>query len=142
MQCPLTVTGICTSAEGGQANHLADRRELIFFTMPSLDKVRTDMLNRIPSCTTARLHRRSAAVFCLTRTTCSPVPKNSTEQSKNDCPPFRDVLFNKTFLVKQAGKLRAVIVERFPSGQREQTVNLSAKPSEVRILPSPPQFSM
>ena len=27
---------------------------------------------------------------------------------------------------------------RFPSGQREQTVNLSATPSEVRILPSPP----
>ena len=27
--------------------------------------------------------------------------------------------------------------ERYPSGQREQTVNLSAKPSEVRILPSP-----
>jgi hypothetical protein len=26
---------------------------------------------------------------------------------------------------------------RFPSGQREQTVNLSASPSEVRILPSP-----
>ena len=26
---------------------------------------------------------------------------------------------------------------RYPSGQREQTVNLSAKPSEVRILPSP-----
>ena len=26
---------------------------------------------------------------------------------------------------------------RFPSGQREQTVNLSVKPSEVRILPSP-----
>ena len=26
---------------------------------------------------------------------------------------------------------------RFPSGQREQTVNLSAQPSEVRILPSP-----
>ncbi len=29
-------------------------------------------------------------------------------------------------------------VERFPSGQREQTVNLPAQPSEVRILPSPP----
>ena len=28
--------------------------------------------------------------------------------------------------------------ERFPSGQREQTVNLPALPSEVRILPSPP----
>jgi hypothetical protein len=28
--------------------------------------------------------------------------------------------------------------ERFPSGQREQTVNLPAQPSEVRILPSPP----
>ena len=30
-------------------------------------------------------------------------------------------------------------VERFPSGQREQTVNLPAQPSEVRILPSPPR---
>ncbi len=29
-------------------------------------------------------------------------------------------------------------MEGFPSGQREQTVNLSAKPSEVRILPPPP----
>ena len=28
----------------------------------------------------------------------------------------------------------------FPSGQREQTVNLSAKPSEVRILPPPPSL--
>ena len=28
--------------------------------------------------------------------------------------------------------------ERFPSGQRGQTVNLLAQPSEVRILPSPP----
>ena len=30
--------------------------------------------------------------------------------------------------------------ERFPSGQREQTVNLPAMPSKVRILPSPPDF--
>jgi hypothetical protein len=29
-------------------------------------------------------------------------------------------------------------LERFPSGQREQTVNLPAQPSEVQILPSPP----
>ena len=29
----------------------------------------------------------------------------------------------------------------FPSGQREQTVNLSAKPSEVRILPPPPTLA-
>ena len=29
--------------------------------------------------------------------------------------------------------------ERFPSGQRGQTVNLLATPSEVRILPSPPE---
>ena len=28
--------------------------------------------------------------------------------------------------------------ERYPSGQRGQTVNLLAMPSEVRILPSPP----
>ena len=31
-----------------------------------------------------------------------------------------------------------IIQVGFPSGQREQTVNLSAKPSEVRILPPPP----
>ena len=31
-------------------------------------------------------------------------------------------------------------VEGFPSGQREQTVNLPAKPTEVRILPPPPYF--
>jgi hypothetical protein len=31
-------------------------------------------------------------------------------------------------------------MEGFPSGQREQTVNLSAQPSEVRILPPPPQL--
>ena len=31
--------------------------------------------------------------------------------------------------------------ERFPSGQREQTVNLPAMPSKVRILPSPPFFA-
>jgi hypothetical protein len=38
-----------------------------------------------------------------------------------------------------AGGLDQVVTsERFPSGQREQTVNLSAMPSEVRILPSPP----
>src|SRR5699024_12650766 len=29
-------------------------------------------------------------------------------------------------------------VEGYPSGQREQTVNLSAQPSEVRILLPPP----
>jgi hypothetical protein len=30
------------------------------------------------------------------------------------------------------------ILEGFPSGQREQTVNLPAEPTEVRILPPPP----
>ena len=29
-------------------------------------------------------------------------------------------------------------MEGFPSGQREQTVNLPAKPTEVRTLPPPP----
>ena len=33
-------------------------------------------------------------------------------------------------------------MERFPSGQRGQTVNLLAMPSEVRILPSPPVNSV
>ncbi len=35
---------------------------------------------------------------------------------------------------------RSISVGGFPSGQREQTVNLSAKPSEVRILPPPPRI--
>jgi hypothetical protein len=35
------------------------------------------------------------------------------------------------------GSMLIILEERFPSGQREQTVNLPAKPSEVRILPSP-----
>lgn len=30
------------------------------------------------------------------------------------------------------------LVEGFPSGQRDQTVNLTVLPSEVRILPPPP----
>ena len=30
--------------------------------------------------------------------------------------------------------------EGYPSGQREQTVNLPAQPSEVRILPPPPLY--
>ena len=29
-------------------------------------------------------------------------------------------------------------LEGFPSGQRDQTVNLTAQPSEVQILPPPP----
>jgi hypothetical protein len=35
---------------------------------------------------------------------------------------------------------QAFSMEGFPSGQREQTVNLSAQPSEVRILPPPPRL--
>ena len=30
----------------------------------------------------------------------------------------------------------------FPSGQRDQTVNLTAMPSKVRILLPPPQFAV
>jgi len=30
-------------------------------------------------------------------------------------------------------------LEGFPSGQRDQTVNLTALPSKVRILPPPPK---
>ena len=33
---------------------------------------------------------------------------------------------------------RLLFLEGFPSGQRGQTVNLLAPPSEVRILPPPP----
>ena len=42
------------------------------------------------------------------------------------------------FAGSTAGLKEDLNVERFPSGQREQTVNLPAKPSEVQILPSPP----
>ena len=33
-----------------------------------------------------------------------------------------------------------LVMARFPSGQREQTVNLPAMPSKVRVLLSPPFF--
>ena len=35
-----------------------------------------------------------------------------------------------------------IFVERFPSGQRDQTVNLPAQPSKVRILLSPPSAAL
>ena len=44
--------------------------------------------------------------------------------------PTSGTTFNKVYNV----------VERFPSGQRDQTVNLPAQPSKVRILLSPPFF--
>jgi hypothetical protein len=37
--------------------------------------------------------------------------------------------------------IRLDFVEGFPSGQRDQTVNLTALPSKVRILP-PPEVGM
>jgi hypothetical protein len=36
--------------------------------------------------------------------------------------------------------IRSALVEGFPSGQRDQIVNLTALPSKVRILPPPPLF--
>ncbi len=36
--------------------------------------------------------------------------------------------------------MRLALVEGFPSGQRDQTVNLTALPSKVRILLPPPSF--
>ncbi len=38
--------------------------------------------------------------------------------------------------------MRPTLVEGFPSGQREQTVNLPAPPSMVRIRPPPPLFNL
>ena len=43
-----------------------------------------------------------------------------------------------SFLYQIFGLKKDLDLERFPSGQRGQTVNLLAMPSEVRILPSPP----
>ena len=40
-----------------------------------------------------------------------------------------------------SSNLDTLFVEGFPSGQREQTVNLSAMPSEVQILPPPPSLT-
>src|SRR6266851_4930482 len=52
-------------------------------------------------------------------------------------------LFNDLMLLRFDTTVRklldcAVSSEGFPSGQREQTVNLPALPSKVRILPPPP----
>ena len=43
-----------------------------------------------------------------------------------------------TIRVKREKIDRLKVSEGFPSGQRGQTVNLLAQPSEVRILPPPP----
>ena len=47
-------------------------------------------------------------------------------------------LFDTPRLFRQNREFRS---EGFPSGQREQTVNLPAMPSKVRILPPPPGSS-
>ena len=47
-------------------------------------------------------------------------------------------LFDTPSLFRQNREFRS---EGFPSGQREQTVNLPAMPSKVRILPPPPVSS-
>ena len=44
-----------------------------------------------------------------------------------------------TIMVKREKIDRLEVSEGFPSGQRGQTVNLLAQPSEVRILPPPPR---
>ena len=48
-------------------------------------------------------------------------------------------------LIDKAGRppaqLAVYVLEGFPSGQRDQTVNLTALPSEVRILPPPPEIT-
>ncbi len=40
--------------------------------------------------------------------------------------------------VVRSNRIAGSIVEECPSGQREQTVNLPAQPSEVQILSPPP----
>ena len=40
------------------------------------------------------------------------------------------------------GGWREVLTDGFPSGQREQTVNLSSLTSKVRILPRPPKSQL
>ena len=37
-----------------------------------------------------------------------------------------------------APRTSSLVLAGFPSGQRDQTVNLTAMPSKVRILPPPP----
>ncbi len=56
--------------------------------------------------------------------------------------PFAGSIFlgkNPLTFINNYLKIRGLIsTEGFPSGQRGQTVNLLAQPSEVRILPPPP----
>ncbi|BAC93891.1 hypothetical protein [Vibrio vulnificus YJ016] len=47
----------------------------------------------------------------------------------------------KTPLKPNPDEIRKTPLEGFPSGQREQTVNLPAPPSMVRIRPPPPYSS-
>ena len=62
----------------------------------------------------------------------------STSSTPPSCVQFCRSLFDTPRLFRQNREFRS---EGFPSGQREQTVNLPAMPSKVRILPPPPVSS-
>jgi hypothetical protein len=44
-------------------------------------------------------------------------------------------------MIQLTGHNAHLIQEGFPSGQRDQTVNLTALPSKVRILLPPPDYA-
>ena len=50
---------------------------------------------------------------------------------------YHSTVFND-YLLENSWSGDGSIMEGFPSGQRDQTVNLPALPSKVRILPPPP----
>src|SRR6185295_19962187 len=52
------------------------------------------------------------------------------------CPGLRTCRFDRSSILIDNPRFRS---EGFPSGQRDQTVNLTALPSKVRILPPPPK---
>ncbi len=53
----------------------------------------------------------------------------------------RNMIAKKSlYRINLSVNIRPALVVGFPSGQRDQTVNLTAQPSKVRILPPPPFF--
>ena len=66
---------------------------------------------------------------------CNPAPKASGSFARRHIKCTQ--AFDTVQLIIHNPRLRS---EGFPSGQRGQTVNLLAQPSEVRILPPPPAW--
>ena len=84
------------------------------------------------------VHKRDRSVSMRPRTWGGVPERPKGSDCKSDGSAFEGS--NPSPSTIQVRTIRSCPVEGFPSGQRDQTVNLTALPSKVRILLPPPSF--